>query len=76
MECRSCGAPVTWTLTVKGKRIPLNPEPVPDGNIVPVIIDGERRARVVTEANPAPDGVQRFKSHYATCPQADEWRKP
>lgn len=40
--CRSCGAPVAWTVTAKGRAAPLNL-----------------------------DGV----SHYATCPQADQWRK-
>ena len=28
--CRSCGAPVTWTVTDAGKRMPVDPEPHPD----------------------------------------------
>lgn len=41
-RCRSCGAPVRWTVTAKGKRMPVDP-----------------------------DGT----SHFATCPQADGWRR-
>ena len=41
--CRSCGAPMIWTVTAAGKRMPLNP-----------------------------DGT----SHFASCPNAAEHRKP
>jgi hypothetical protein len=37
--CRSCGAPIRWVVTEKGKRIPLDRDPQPDGNIVPVLTD-------------------------------------
>jgi hypothetical protein len=32
-RCRSCDAPITWAVTRKGRRIPLDPEPVAGGNI-------------------------------------------
>lgn len=47
-ECRSCGEPVIWCLTGKGKRMPVD--------------------------EPEDDGRPTF-SHFATCPQAEDWRK-
>lgn len=34
MACRSCGAPVLWAQTPAGKAMPLNPQPVPNGNVL------------------------------------------
>lgn len=65
-ECRSCGAPVEWVVTEQGKRMPLNLEPVQYGNII--VEAGV--ARYV----PVGEGGDRV-SHFATCPQSDEWRK-
>jgi Holliday junction resolvasome RuvABC endonuclease subunit len=33
-KCRSCGAPIEWALTEKGRPIPIDVQPVPDGNIL------------------------------------------
>lgn len=67
-----------WVKNVAGKRLPIDPEPVPNGNVVPMWVDGERRVRIATADHPIPDDYtgDRFVSHFATCPQADEWRKP
>ena len=78
-ECKSCGDPVVWVKTINGKPMPLNAEPDPDGNVYPVLIDGERYARVATVKSPIPDHVpatSRFTAHFATCPHADEHRAP
>ena len=32
--CRSCGAPILWRETHAGRRMPIDPEPVADGNVV------------------------------------------
>lgn len=69
--CRSCGATVLWTRTVAGKAMPLDPTPIDGGNVV--LENG--RARVVSKANPAPDGAKRYVSHHATCPQRARWRR-
>ena len=75
--CRSCGAPIRWVLTDKGRRMPLDPDPHPDGNIMPVTVTvggafprEETRAFVTT----APDGPA-WRSHFATCPHAARHRK-
>lgn len=64
--CRSCHAPIIWAKTKTGKRIPLDPKPVIGGNLV--LIDG------VVGVTPPSHNVERYTSHFATCPNADEHR--
>ena len=79
--CRSCMAPILWACSVKGFRIPLDPEPVDDGNVyidgTAITNAGEKlpAAFIATQAHPAPDGAERFKSHFATCPDATSHRR-
>lgn len=61
-ECRSCRATIYWIETPNGKRMPVDCDV--DGGSEPwkgVPGDGERDGHGV--------------SHFATCEQADEWRK-
>lgn len=71
--CRSCGAGIRWARTLAGKSIPLDPSPVDDGNLV--VVDGVAMSRAnanLRGAGPLP----LFKSHFATCPNADRHRNP
>jgi hypothetical protein len=79
--CRSCGAPMRWaeSLTTK-KQMPLDVEPTETGNIG-VVEWVERPSRLplpIVAYNPS-TGTQatpyRYTSHFATCPQAAQWRK-
>lgn len=85
-ECSSCHAPIRWaTIASTGRSIPLDPEPVPTGNLIYVeepAGDGDgTTVRVV--GPPRPDGGligdeyagRRFVSHFATCPNAAHHRK-
>lgn len=71
--CDSCRAPIFWAVTAAGKKMPLDAEPVADGNVV--LIDG--RAKVLTKKQLAGGGitVPRYTPHHATCPQGRQWRK-
>jgi hypothetical protein len=80
-QCRSCGAPIMWARTVKGKLIPLDFEPVTGGNIH--LRDTEvANGRVVTYAHVEAagtaqlfdDGEPAYVAHFTTCPDADRWR--
>lgn len=79
--CRSCGRPVRWAVTANGKRMPLDVDGVPGGNVVlhpPPEPDGPHLAKVYrdTEAAVAAEGeATRYLSHFATCPQAGRWRR-
>lgn len=78
-RCGSCRAEVIWTVTAAtGKRMPVDAEPTPDGNVVlaapttrsgaPVSYAAQVGALLIED-----DGV-RFTSHFATCPNANEHR--
>ena len=64
--CRSCNAPIEWRRTLSGTRIPIDPSPVENGNVV--LLTGGL-CKVV-----AP-GEGTHVSHFATCPNAAAHRK-
>jgi hypothetical protein len=65
---------MAWFRTELGKAIPINPEPVADGNIV---IRGGLAVVVGSDllAPTAEEGEPKYKSHFATCPHASEFRR-
>lgn len=76
--CRSCAATVRWVVTEADKRMPLDPDPVEDGNIVAlagdtvrVLAKDELAAR---KAQPGGPGLL-YKSHFASCENAAAHRK-
>lgn len=72
-RCRGCGAPIIWAVTATSKRIPINPEPHPTGNIELDLTDRIPRAIVHTQG---PLGVDTlYLAHFATCPNAHQFRK-
>lgn len=76
-HCRSCSTPVRWVETTAGKRMPLDPDPCPDGNFEFTEADREDGpVRALTaEQLAGPAERYRYKSHFATCPQSRTWRK-
>ena len=59
--CRSCGAPIVWGITKAGKKVPLDPP--------------EKRYAM----HPLYNGleiVETWLSHFASCPNADQHRRP
>lgn len=66
--CTSCGAPVRWVVTVTGRRIALDPDPHPGGNVIPTVEGGKPRARVLTGAE-MPAQTVAWRQHAATCPR-------
>lgn len=78
--CRACGAPIRFIKTVGGKTIPVNPEEVPywqqaggaskivtpNGEVVSAVLEGDQQKAT---------GIG-YISHFATCPCADQFRKP
>lgn len=61
--CKGCGRVILWVLTDKGKMMPLDPDP---------------EKRFVLDHN-APDRVggiyDTYMPHWATCPQAERFKK-
>lgn len=81
--CRSCEREIVWAETSTTRsRIPLDPQPVPEGNVVLVpssvedapatafVLGGEALARARL------DQRRLYRSHFASCPHAARWRRP
>ncbi len=75
--CRSCGVPIIWTVTHKGRKMPVDAEAVPNGNIR-LRQEGDKViAEYPGKEHPSllEDDRKRYVSHFATCDHSDEWRK-
>lgn len=64
-RCRSCGADVIWAKTAAGKLMPLDAEETL-GKLVYQLDAVGRMVRAEGTGH---------ESHFATCPQADQWRR-
>lgn len=81
-RCRSCGAEIRWAHTTSGHAMPLDAEPVADGTVAFTGRDVRNdrgtalpEVRVDVGQPLFDDGTPRYVAHFATCPNADEWRK-
>ena len=74
-RCRSCSAPIRWARTEHGKRIPLDAEPYAgdDPRGLFVLREGGELALAVPAG--ALEDEPRYRSHFATCPNAEEHRR-
>lgn len=67
-RCKSCGGLMLWTVTLGGKRLPLDPRPDPVGTVVVTHLpDGTVRGRVLT-GEELPAMVEAHRPHDRTCP--------
>jgi len=96
-SCRSCGAPILWARSTRGRMVPLDREPVADGTIIlgaddvafvlgpagyhshfatgTIILGADDVAFVLGPADEPIAGTPRYHSHFATCPDADKYRR-
>jgi len=82
-KCKSCGADIIWApVAGTGGLMPLDTqtELAPEAKLV-AYNSASELCRVlkksdVRDANLADPHVTFHKSHFATCPQADKWRRP
>lgn len=85
--CLACGAQIIWAIVESsGLRMPVDPDPVEDGNVLlSVVPSGRARrvgagkvfcapgtllARVVRKDEEVEAGRPRRRPHFATCPKA------
>ena len=74
--CRSCDAAIRWAVSdASGKRMPIDAEPVPAGNLAVRLDEGVLRARSAPADAKLSAGEKRGVSHFATCPDADQHRR-
>jgi hypothetical protein len=78
--CRSCGAEIWWAYTAQGRRVPLDADPTPSGNLYVVDVPDtpveDPFVAVVTKYRQPPAGAPLYQSHFASCPQAAQHRRP
>jgi hypothetical protein len=74
--CQSCLAAIFWMTTTTGGRMPIDCEPVPDGNIrlLEEFSTVEVLGKKATSAART-KGEKLYKSHFASCPNAAKHRK-
>jgi hypothetical protein len=68
--CRSCGAQIVWAVTEAGKRMPVDPEPSPDGNVE--LIGSPEHPRAVVHGTRPLFGPPLHLAHFVTC---TNWRR-
>lgn len=77
-KCRSCGADIVWAYMMPGgKAAPIDAVSTPNGNVV---LRNSRGVvgivgHVLAPGDHRSDTEPTYTSHFATCPDADEWRK-
>jgi hypothetical protein len=74
--CRSCSAKIRWAITAGGHPMPLDYDPVEDGNLrLDPPTNGETPRVTIVPAKYRVAGEELYKSHFATCVYADRHRK-
>lgn len=75
-ECRSCGAAIVWAIgqSADGRmiRYPIDPAPIAGGNIE---LETRGQQSPLVHFHPPEPGKPRYRSHFATCPDAARWRR-
>lgn len=72
--CNSCEAEIRWVVTAKGKRMPLDADPSFDGRYV-FAQRGSDRVSYLGERELENWTGDKYASHFATCVDADGWRR-
>lgn len=80
ITCSSCQREIEWTVVAKsGKRMPIDPVPRDDGNLVKLDARDEETGAALVEYVMAGGGLfedrDLYVSHFATCEHADRHRK-
>lgn len=74
-KCRSCGEPIRWAETVKGRRIPIDAQPAHDGNIRLEERGHMQPPLAIVLTGQIESNTQRWRSHFASCPNAAQHRR-
>lgn len=72
--CKSCQASINWLHTATGLRIPIDVQPVADGNIR-IIGDVAHVVGATIDLLDDTDDGTRYVSHFVSCRDAGSWRR-
>lgn len=73
-KCRTCQADIIWAVTERDRDMPVDAQPTPDGTVL-LEQTGSRLVARVLPAHRAFGRKDLRKSHFATCKDADKWRR-
>lgn len=76
--CGSCGASIFWAVTTnRGRAIPIDADPHPDGNaeVIPGRTSGNSPMVTIHAQTPMVAVGPVHRTHFQTCPHADRHRK-
>jgi len=86
--CKGCGATIQWIEGAGGTvHHPVDPERLTLWLLTPALVPGRPLARIVTDAgtirtgvvvapeHPGSERIEGYVTHFATCPQAAEFRR-
>jgi hypothetical protein len=62
--CRSCGARVEWAQLITGKRMPFDP---------PLVVVRRQQSFLARDVDVV--DMEATRSHFASCPEAAQWRR-
>lgn len=81
-QCKSCGAEIVWVTTEKGRDMPIDAQPSPDGRFRKERVEHNEQfnrdlkiVHFVRDSELEDNTARLYTSHFATCPDADEHRK-
>lgn len=74
--CRGCAAPIRWLMTPKGKRMPVDAEPVKyEDHIMELLVFEDGTVTRATVYNSLRGTGNFYTAHWATCPCAGTFRR-
>lgn len=75
-SCKSCRRPIVFLPTKKGRQMPVDPETCDDGNVVMRRwAGGDPVVHILADGEEPLEGEIRYRSHFASCPEADKHRR-
>lgn len=80
VDCKSCGAPMVWAISEKGKPIPCDVKPAEKGSLFLFRRPDKIEAIYYLSKHPSAvraraRGQAKHLAHWATCPRAEQYRR-
>lgn len=74
-QCRGCGAEIKFVKSLKGKWMPVDPEPATEKDADQGDTLVREDGKVITVGRDSDEGLKCYVPHWITCPNADEFKR-
>jgi len=78
-KCRSCGAETRWVTLKSGKKMLVDLPAIESvdepGSLLKMWPDGATEIRHFRRGETLDSYCQYYRSHFSSCPEAEDWRK-